>query len=81
MQCDQAMLVEGEWREDTFRKLRLSSSGCESRPAKGEPARAGSPPCAGARNGLGDASACARVGHGACGPETSTLPGCPGCCM
>ena len=36
-------------------KLCVSSSRCESCPAKGEPARAGSQPCAGVRNGLGDA--------------------------
>jgi hypothetical protein len=59
-------------------KLCVSSSRCESCPAKGEPARAGSQPCAGARNAPGDASAGARVGHGACGPETSHLPGGPG---
>jgi hypothetical protein len=40
---------------DAFMKLCASSSGCETRPAKGEPARAGSKPCDGARNGLGDA--------------------------
>jgi len=40
---------------DTFMKLCTSSSGCETRPAKGEPARAGSKPCDGARNGIGDA--------------------------
>jgi hypothetical protein len=36
-------------------KLCVSSSRFESCPAKGEPARAGSQPCAGVRNGLGDA--------------------------
>ena len=40
---------------DTFMKLCVSSSGCETRPAKGEPARAGSKPCDGARNDIGDA--------------------------
>ena len=59
-------------------KLCMSSSRCESCPAKGEPARAGSQPCAGVRNGLGEAEAGARVGHGACDPETYNLPGCPG---
>src|SRR5262249_47145449 len=58
-------------------KLCVSSSRCESCPAKGEPARAGSQPCDGVRNGLGDAEACERVGHGACGPETDHLPRCP----
>src|SRR5262249_38046063 len=62
-------------------KLCASSSGCETRPAKGEPARAGSKPCDGARNDTGDAEVGERAGHGACGPETSHLPGCPGCCM
>jgi transposase len=36
-------------------KLCVSSSRCESCPAKGEPARAGSQPCDGVRNGLGEA--------------------------
>ena len=40
---------------DDFMKPCLSSSGCETRPAKGEPARAGSEPCAGDGNGFGDA--------------------------
>src|SRR5215471_8932343 len=40
---------------NAFMKLCVSSSRCESCPAKGEPARAGSQPCAGVRNGLGDA--------------------------
>ena len=35
---------------DDSMKLRLSSSGCETRPARGEPARAGSEPCAGLGN-------------------------------
>src|SRR6266496_900770 len=35
---------------DAFMKLCVSSSGCETRPAKGEPARAGSQPCAGLGN-------------------------------
>ena len=39
---------------NAFMKLCASSSGCETRPAQGEPARAGSAPCDGARNGLGD---------------------------
>ena len=53
--CDQALLVEGEWRCDDFMKLDSSSSGCESRPARGEPARAGSEPGDGLGNGIGDA--------------------------
>ena len=36
-------------------KLCVSSSRCDSCPAKGEPARAGSKPCDGVRNGLGEA--------------------------
>ena len=40
---------------DAFMKLCVSSSRCESCPAKGEPARAGSKPCDGVRNGLGEA--------------------------
>ncbi len=36
-------------------KFRLLSSGWESRPAKGEPARAGSEPCDGLGNGVGEA--------------------------
>jgi len=66
---------------ETFMKLWASSSGCATRPATGEPARAGIQPCDGARKGLGDAEVGARAGHGACGPETSHLPGGRGCCM
>ena len=40
---------------DAFMKLCLSSSRCESCPAKGEPARAGSQPCAGRGDTAGDA--------------------------
>ena len=40
---------------DATMKLRLSSSRCESCPAKGEPARAGSQPCAGLGNKFCDA--------------------------
>jgi hypothetical protein len=63
---------------DASMKCCLSSSGCESRRAQGEPARAGSQPCDGARNGLGDAQAGERAGHGACGPATYIHPGCSG---
>ena len=48
-------------------------------PARGEPAQAGSEPGDGLRNGTGEAEVRERVGHGTCGPETYTLPGCPGC--
>jgi hypothetical protein len=40
---------------DDFMKLRLSSSGCETRPIRGEPARIGSEPCDGSGNTPGDA--------------------------
>jgi len=40
---------------DDFMKLRLSSSGWEARPAKGEPARAGSEPGDGRGNETGEA--------------------------
>jgi hypothetical protein len=40
---------------DTSMKLCSLSSGCESRPAKGEPARAGSQPCAGRGDTAGEA--------------------------
>ena len=66
---------------DAFMKLCLSSSGCKARPAKGEPAQAGSEPGDGLSNGAGEAEARECVGHGPCGPETSNLPGCPGCCF
>jgi hypothetical protein len=62
-------------------KLWVSSSRCESCPAKGEPARAGSQPGDGVRKGLGDAETCARAGPGVCGPETSHLPGGRACWM
>jgi hypothetical protein len=46
----------GDWRAcDDSMKLRLLSSGCEFRPARGEPARAGSEPCDGLGNGIGEA--------------------------
>jgi hypothetical protein len=40
---------------DAFMKLCSSSSGCKARLAKGEPAQAGSEPCDGLRNGVGEA--------------------------
>ena len=40
---------------DDFMKPYSSSRGCETRPAKGEPAPVGSEPCAGTGNGSGDA--------------------------
>ena len=39
MQCDQARLVRKEKRGEIFMKFGSSSSGCEPRPAKGEPAQ------------------------------------------
>ncbi len=55
-QCDQALLVDWDWRDcDDSMKFRLSSSGCEFRPARGEPARAGSEPGDGFGNGIGEA--------------------------
>lgn len=36
-------------------KFRLSASGCETRPARGEPAQAGSEPCDGGGNACGEA--------------------------
>jgi hypothetical protein len=49
-------------------QLRSSSSGCETRPAKGEPARVGRQPCDGVRHGIGEAEACERTGHGHAAP-------------
>jgi hypothetical protein len=66
---------------DAFMKLCSSSSGCKARPAKGEPAQAGSEPGDGLRNGAGEAEARERVGHGPCGPETYPLPGGRGSCF
>jgi len=40
---------------DAFMKLCVSSSGCKARPARGEPAQAGSEPGDGLRNGTGEA--------------------------
>jgi uncharacterized protein YdiU (UPF0061 family) len=40
---------------DDSMKFRSSSSGCETCPARGEPARAGSEPCDGLGNGAGEA--------------------------
>ena len=56
-------------------KRRASSSGCESRPVKGEPARAGSKPGAVRGNTFGDASAGERAGRGTAAPKP-LLPGC-----
>jgi hypothetical protein len=55
-------------------KLCSSSSGCKTRPAKGEPPRAGSTPCDGLRNGIGEASACERVGRGVAAPKPVLFP-------
>ena len=40
---------------DDFMKFRLLSSGCKSRPARGEPARVGSEPGDGLGNEVGEA--------------------------
>ena len=72
------MRVNWDWRYDAFMKLCVSSSRCESCPAKGEPARAGSQPCGGARNDPGDARARRTCGPWGMRPETYNLPGCPG---
>lgn len=55
-------------------KFCLSSSGCESRSAKGEPARAGSKPGAGLGNKTGDAEACERAGRRTAAPKLQLLP-------
>jgi len=55
-----------------------SSSGCESRPAQGEPARAGSQPGADLRNGGGAAEAGERVGHGQAAPKPILCPDAEG---
>ena len=59
-------------------KLRSSSSGCESRPARGEPARVGSEPGDGHGNATGDAEAHKRVGRGICSHENYEVPGAQG---
>jgi len=51
-----------------------SSSGCKARPAKGEPAQAGSEPGDGLRHGAGEASARERVGHGQAAPKPLRFP-------
>ncbi len=54
--CDQALLVDWDWRNcDDSMKFRLSSRRCETCPAKGEPARAGSEPGDGLGNEIGEA--------------------------
>src|SRR5262249_45345741 len=62
---------------DVSMTLCSSSSGCQSRPAQGEPARAGSKPCDGfwspGRRSVGRQAG----GPGDCGPETYHLPGGP----
>jgi hypothetical protein len=55
----------------------VSSSGCKTRPAKGEPVRADSKSCIGRGNKVDEAEVCERVD---CGVATLNplLPGCPG---
>src|SRR2546428_6825075 len=59
---------------DAFMKLCVSSSGCEARPAKGEPARAGSQPGVGRGNKADEASACERAGRGTAAPKPLVFP-------
>jgi hypothetical protein len=59
-------------------KLRLSSNGCKPRPAKGEPARAGSKPGAESRDGIGEAEACERAGRGTAAPKPIVFPDAEG---
>jgi hypothetical protein len=54
-------------------KLRSSSSGCEIRPARGEPTRAGSEPCADRGDALGEAQARERVGRGRVASKTMSF--------
>jgi hypothetical protein len=65
---------KGTGRCDTTTKLRASSSGCKSCPARGEPARAGSKPGAVRGNTVCDAEACERAGRGTAAPKP-LLPG------
>jgi hypothetical protein len=65
---------KGTGRCDATMKRRLSSSGCESRPAKGEPARAGRSPCDGVSNAIGDAEAGERAGRGNAAPNPLGFP-------
>jgi hypothetical protein len=55
-------------------KLCSSSSRCESYPAKGEPAQAGSQPCAGRGDTAGDAEAGERAGRGTAAPKPLVFP-------
>ena len=59
-------------------KLCVSSSRCETCPAKGEPARAGSPPGAGRGNKAREAEACERAGHGTAAPKPLVYPDAEG---
>ncbi len=54
-------------------KFRSWSSGCESRPARGEPVRAGSEPGDGLGNEAGEAKVHERVSHGVTAPKTMTF--------
>jgi hypothetical protein len=73
-----------EPRCDDFMKLRLWSSGCETRPARAQPARAGNEPCDRRGNGAGQRrSGCAVLGRhergaGACRPCGAPLGRVPG---
>ncbi len=54
-------------------KFRMSSSGCETRPARGEPVRAGSEPGDGLGNEAGEAEARERVSRGVAASKTMTF--------
>ena len=59
-------------------KLRSSSSGCETRPTRGEPARVGSEPGDGHGNAAGEAAARKRVGREVGSHENYAIPGAQG---
>ncbi len=59
---------------DAFMKLCVLSSGCTARPARGEPAQAGSEPGDGVSNDVGDAEAGERAGRGTAAPKPLVFP-------
>ena len=68
---DQTLLVDWDWRNcDDSTKCRSLSRRGESCPARGEPARAGSEPCDGLGNGIGEAEARERMGRGVVASKT-----------
>ena len=71
---DQAMLVDREGREvKPFPKYQLSSSECESHPAKAEPGRLVASPCCGPGNGAVNAYDRERVGRGVAAPKAKSF--------